>query len=222
MHEVKEKARKLCALKDEILDYASSSIKCDQMDVDTAGKVVDMVKDLCEAEKDLYKAKYYCTAAEGMLGELDDDGSEDRMGYDNWRTPSGRFAPKGSGNYRPNQAGPHTRSGYPWPAEGDWRPEFDKGHMMDGRDPGRMGYSDPDYEKVMRDERHGRAYKDWKMARRHYTETKSDGDRQEMSEHAKEHVADTIMTIKEIWQDADPALRTKMKADLTTLVNEMK
>lgn len=251
MHEIKMKAQEICGLKDRIYKYTDSAISCDQVDIAQAGQLVDMIKDLCDAEKNIYKAAYYCAVTKAMKeydgGDypMDDEG---RMGYDHWRTSSGRYAPKGTGHWTPI----HGRSGYPMPAEGDWRPEFTPwgdaelyGGMMGydnrgggnrsqggpnstvgsgrtGSTGGRMGYSDPDMERYLHDERHGRPYRDWQLARKHYTETKSEGDRQEMSEHAKEHVADTVMTMKEIWQDATPELRTKMKADLTALMNEMK
>ena len=261
MHEIEMKVKEICDLKDKVLSYTTSGVECDKLDIDQAGKTVDMVKDLCDAEKNLWKAAYYKAVTKAMeeyegedMPSMDDEG---RMGYDHWRNASGRYARKGTGHWTPIHGG---RSGYPWPAEGDWRPEFDKGYMMnqypdmmgypnDGSSNqsrggsnynsgssnqssgaansgnmsgGRMGYSDPDMERIMSDERHGRPYKDWKLARRHYTETRSEGDKHEMSEHAKEHMADTVMTLKEMWDEADPQLREKMKKDLTNLMAEMK
>lgn len=217
MHEVKAKARELCEMKDKLVCWTKSALETDKINIAEAGQVIDMIKDLCDAEKNLYKAKYYCTVTEAMEEYDEGDG---RMGYDHWRTSSGRYAPKGTGHWTPIRG----RSGYPMPAEGDWRPEFGPwgdsydGHMTDGR----MGYADPDFEEYMRDERHGTPYKQWKLARKHYTETKADGDKREMTEHAKEHMADTVVTLKEIWMAADPDLRTKMKNDLTALINDMK
>lgn len=59
------------------------------------------------------------------------------------------------------------------------------------------------------------------FAKRHYTETHSEKDRREMKDHANEHMAETMMTLREIWEDADPDLKTRMKADLTKLTSEM-
>lgn len=223
MHEIHEKAKCLCEMKKKIFDWTKCKLEDNSIDIDQAGKLVDMIKDLSEAEKDVYKSAYYCEVTKAMKEEAEMMDGEGRMGYDNWRTSSGRFANKGTGHYMPGKAGPHTRSGYPWPAEGDWRPEFDKGYMMDGMHPdGRMGYVDPDLVEVMYDDKHGKAYKDWQLAKRHYTETKSDSDKREMSEHAKEHMADTVMSIKEIWMSADPQLREKIKKDLGAMMAELK
>ena len=71
------------------------------------------------------------------------------------------------------------------------------------------------------DPRYGEEYNRYKKMRRHYTETKSPEDKKEMSEHAEKHVRDTIDTMKDIWGDADPDLKRKMKEDLTKLVNSM-
>lgn len=256
MHELETKLQDICCMKEKLTSWAKSELEKGKDCVDTKemGEVVDMIKDLAEAEEKCVKACYYKTVIKAM-GEYDEE--DGRMGYDNWRTPTGRFANKGTGMYRPSQSG---RRGYDmWPvdpdsfAEGDWRPHSpwnpNRSYEMMGYDGqngggnrsqggngsstssngrgmnsngGRMGYMDPDMMEYNRDDRHGRAYKDWKMARKHYTETHSEGDKNEMSEHAKEHMADTVMTIKEIWQDASPELKAKMKADLTGLMNEMK
>lgn len=42
-----------------------------------------------------------------------------------------------------------------------------------------------------------------------------------MDAHAAEHVGDTLATIREIWKTADPEMKKRIKADFTTLVNEM-
>ncbi len=221
MHELKAKVAPICEMKDKLVSWSKCELEKGREHVDTKemGEVIDMIKDLAEAEEKIYKAAYYCSVV-GAMEEYDEE--NERMGYDNYRYSSGRFAPKGRGSYRPGESG---RRGYPMPAEGDWRPEYGPwgdgadGHMMDNP---RMGYSDPDYAKIMHDERHGTPYRQWKLARKHYTETKSDDDKHEMTEHAKEHMADTVMTIKEIWMAADPELRAKMKGDLTTLMADMK
>lgn len=258
MHELEAKVKPICSMMEKLTEWSKCELDKGKDCVDTKemGEVIDMIKDLAEAEEKCIKAAYYKTIAKAMKEE-----EMGRMGYDNWRTSSGRFANKGTGMYRPEQSG---RRGYPMPAEGDWRPEYgpwgdmdtynqmmgydggssggrgssqssssgsgrnsNRGGRSDGSstssmDGGRMGYTDPDYERIMRDERHGRPYREWQLSRRHYTETKSEGDKKEMSQHAKEHMSDMVMSVKEMWSDADPELKTKMKADLTALMNEMK
>lgn len=256
MHEIKEKAKKICELKDRIFTYTDQAITNDCVDVDQAGQLVDMIKDLCDAEKNIYKAAYYCSIVEAMkeeeqMEELEAKMGMDnsRMGYDHWRTSSGRYANKGTGHWTPIHGG---RRGYT-PAylppemmdeerkEMEWMAPYMMGYDNRGGGnrsqgspnstvgagraeygSGRMGYSDPDMERYINDDRHGRSFRNWQLARKHYTETKSDGDRAEMTEHAKEHMVDTCMTLKDIWQDATPELRERMKKDLTALMAEMK
>lgn len=71
------------------------------------------------------------------------------------------------------------------------------------------------------DRRYGKAYNAYKESRKHYTQTKRAEDKEEMNAHANEHLADTIATIREIWQSADTEQKKRMKNDLTNLVNEM-
>lgn len=260
MHELEQKLKPIMEMKEKLTQWCKTELDKGENQVDTAemGQVIDMIKDLAEAEEKSIKGAYYKCLVKEMKDEKPMGGI---MGYDNWRTNSGRFANKGTGNYRPQQSG---RRGYPMTAEGDWRPEYGpwgeedmydtmgynrggRGGSSGGRNSGssgsgrsgsssegsnggdsqggssgdRMGYSDPDYERIMSDERHGRPYREWKLSRRHYNETKSESDKQEMSEHAKEHISDTINTMKEIWMGADTDLKTKMKSDLTKLMSEM-
>ena len=51
--------------------------------------------------------------------------------------------------------------------------------------------------------------------------TKSDSDRMEMSTNAQLHMGQTIATLREMWHDADPDLKQKMKKDFTALLQEM-
>lgn len=255
MHEIEMKVKPLSEMKEKLISWSKSELEKGAQCVDTKemGEVIDMIKDLAEAEEKCIKACYYKTVIEAM-GEYEET---DYMGYDNWRTSSGRFANKGTGNYRPSQSGRH---GYMYPvepemlAEGTWNTDYgpwegpkyrhvmgydnpsrtssnysqngqnggNSGTRSSGEGSNNMGYTDPDMERYMRDNRHGKAYKDWQLSRKHYTETHSEDDKHEMSEHAKEHMADTVMTIKEIWMDATPELRAKMKADLSGLMSEMK
>lgn len=98
------------------------------------GDVVDMIKDLCEAEKEARVAKQMeeCEKEEKeeekhmlrmlkeehkdeykrMQEEYGEDEGERRF-YDNYRyKSSGRFAPKGSGSYMPIGSGRRSRRGY--------------------------------------------------------------------------------------------------------------
>lgn len=57
--------------------------------------------------------------------------------------------------------------------------------------------------------------------RKHYTETHSSSDKSSMDGKAREHIDSVILSIREIWNSADPTLRQQMKSQLTSLVNEM-
>ena len=81
----------------------------------------------------------------------------------------------------------------------------------------RMGYSG---HKVAPSEM-GRNWDKYLDARRHYNATKSDADRMEMSTSAKMHIGETIATLRDMWHDADPDLREKMKKDFSALLQEM-
>lgn len=76
-------------------------------------------------------------------------------------------------------------------------------------------------ENERSDQRYGKPYREYLDARKHYTETKSARDKEDMEMYANEHMMDTIGTIREMYRTAEPDLRKRMKADLTKLVGEM-
>lgn len=154
------------------------------------GAVIDMIKDLAEAEAKCYEAKLSKLELEMAS---DKDGEGDRMGYDNWRYSSGRFAPTGQGH----------RSGYTVP-------RVPRTFDVDMR--GRMGYPMDMPSPWDR----------YQEAKRHYHETGSKQDKDEMSKSAKEHLNEAFDTMRDIWDEADPQMKQKMKADFQMLMNEMK
>lgn len=162
---------KLCDMKSELIWAAKEQMAqgLDCCDAQEMGEVVDMIKDIYEAEKDCAKAKYYKSVVKAMDGRS----RSERLGY----IP-----------------------------------------MID---------LDEDYDEYSRmphrnwDEKYGRVFNEYRDARKHYTETHSSSDKSSMEGKAREHVDSVISSIKEIWNDADPVLRQQMKAQLTTLVNEM-
>lgn len=76
----------------------------------------------------------------------------------------------------------------------------------------RMGYSD---------NRYGRAYRDYQDSKRFYTASHSEHDKKRMETHANEHLSDTVASLRDIWKDADPELKKRMKHDLAKLNEEM-
>lgn len=123
------------------------------VNLDDAGKVIDMVKDLACAEKDALIAKEMRKASEEdeaeekymmkmlkeenkdeykrMREEYGEDEGERRF-YDNYRYANGRFAPKGSGSYRPRSSGRRGRRGYIEPPY--LHMPYDYGYDMDDYD----------------------------------------------------------------------------------------
>ena len=206
------------------LDYEMTCKGTDGMSVEYAGQVVDMIKDLAQAEKDCMEACYY----KSVVGAMDDYGFDNehaieeygRMGYDTRRYSSGRYAPKGAGHYSPV----HGRSGYtmppathipPYMMDNSYPHEYRMGYPSNGENSGnRSGYP-------MDSQTYGRSMQDYKNSKRYYTETKDPNEREKMDRHAKDHVTETVGTFKEIWEDATPDLKRDMKNQLSRLVAEM-
>ncbi len=91
-----------------------------------------------------------------------------------------------------------------------------------------MGYTPDPYSRMMMDEddwdddieddrRYGKSFSRFRKAKRHYTESHSEKDRMKMEERANEAVMESMTTLREIWANADPELRKRMKTDLASL-----
>lgn len=204
-HELEAKLTDIQEMKQSLVSLMKAELAkgCHEVDTHEAGEVVDMIKDLAETEEKCWKALYYKTVVKAME-ESEEDGSwdEEGMGYPNRSARTGRYVR--SGGHSGNRNG---RMGYPWP-----EPEAHSRVRYDG--PGGR-------EDVWRDERYGDAFNKFRLAKRHYTETRSMEDKDEMKQHADRHLADTVSTLNEIWGDADPELRMRMKRDLMELVSKM-
>lgn len=203
MHET-EKFNELKCLKDRLIQLVSAQLDCgiEKINTEELGEVVDMIKDLAHAEKKCWEAKYYESIVKAM-DEYEDDPemlmAASRMGYNPNRSVTGRYDTRGGDHTVP---GWRSRGGYPYYPMDD-KLEQTQPYMMD------------------EDMRHGKPYNDYKAWKRNYTASKSLSDKSEMDRHAMEHVQDTVTTMKEIWGEADPELKRKMKADVTKLLNEM-
>lgn len=204
MHEFKEKVKEICDLKDKLLCWTKEECEKGKGAVDTKemGEVVDMVKDLAKAEKSCWEAAYYMSIVEAMKEAEESDDGAWRMGYDNWRYASGRFAPKGHGHRTGYIPDPHHLDPMMYETDGMMNP--------------RMGYTG-----TVPTHTYGEHFDHFKDAKRHYTQTGDKSSRQAMDSHAQQHVEETTETIREIWSDASPELRKKMKQDFTKLIGEM-
>ena len=210
MHET---LKKMCMMKDKLLAMLESGQY--QLDSNDGGQIVDMIKDLADAEKNCWKACYYKTIVKAMQeGEFKEDDEEieemeeiyGRMGYNNRRYSSGRYAPAGRGHV----------SGF-WPEVHNPRTYPHLNEMME-----KMGYPERDGKDDEHNmSRYGYSYDRFDEARKNYSTTKDPHLKNEMDMHANEHLKGTLETMRDIWNTADPDLRKKMKHDLTSLVNEM-
>lgn len=110
MHRIK-------AMKDKLIKEAQN--RMDNLDggsIEQMGQIIDMIKDLSEAEKACLEAEYYDTVIDAM------DGEPDRYGYPGQGGSGGDRGGSGGGG----RSG--GRSGYREP------------YMMDDGEGGRMGY----------------------------------------------------------------------------------
>lgn len=236
MEELKAKIGRICNLKDQFLTVAESEMAKGAECVNTheMGEVVDMIKDLCEAEEKLYKACYYKSIVEAMDEEEEKQelmmkmgmGGEGRMGYDNWRYDSGRFAPKGHGHrsgYRPGEEVDETwmmAEGFgdnPWETMGYNSGRSGGGSMGRGSQSGmgsngRMGYTGSD---------RGHKYDRYRQARMGYHESKDATHKEHMDASAREYVVDIAESVKEMWKEADPAMKKEIKNKFVALTSEM-
>lgn len=215
-----EKLKDVCELKHTLIDAACDYVKScggvysDLVQSCELGQVVDMIKDLSQVEKDCMEAEYYSTVVEAMGGEL-----EGRSGYDHWRYASGRYAPKGHGSYSSGytQHPPVYMNNRMMPQTG----------MEDHYD--RMGYpltknqsgTRTTYSSGYPMSRHGESYDRYMDSRRHYHESHNESDKAMMNHHAEEHLDDTIESLKDIWVNADPEFKKKMKGNMSKFVAEL-
>ena len=229
MHEMMAKMEEIRELKNTLLEAVKSEVAKGVQCVDTkeAGEVIDMVKDLAEAEKCCMEACYYTKIVEAM-----DETSEDVYGYNNRRYSNGRYAPKGRGRmmgYNPTMMQmPYMMDYLDDPEDFEDRMGYSSNSTRGGRS-GRSNRSQSgsrmssgSYGYDGGDGRYGMPYRQYRDSRRYYTETHSPEAKQDMDAYASEHVGDTITSIREIWKDADPEMRRKLKNDFSKLVEEMK
>lgn len=102
---------KICKMKDKLCEYAHQQMQqgLDRVDTHEMGAVIDMIKDLAEAEKSCVEADYYESVVEAM-----EEGG--RYGYDGGGSSGGR-----SGYRMESPDGEGGRMGYRnqygnWPA----------------------------------------------------------------------------------------------------------
>lgn len=150
---------KICKMKDKLCEYAHQQMQqgLDRVDTREMGAVIDMIKDLAEAEKSCVEADYY----ESVVEAMEDGGG--RYGYDEGGSPDGR-----SGYRVESSDGEGGRMGYRnqygnWPANpaNRRRRMRRRGYteesvenirsMMEEADPARREQLKHDLEELMRE-----------------------------------------------------------------------
>ena len=183
--------------------------------VDTCemGQVVDMIKDLNEAEYKAVIVKAMKKADEEekeykniLLRELKEEYGEDagRRFYDHYRYADGRFAPKGRGTYR---------RGYEEPPYWHMTPEMYRD--MD-KENGRMYYTEPMYTES-RYESAKRAYTESKELHKGNEPQDKEAKMRELEKYMKEMSDDLLNLMKGMSQEE----MNMAKSKLSVLVSKM-
>ena len=178
--------------------------------VDTCemGKVVDMIKDLNEAEYKAVIVKAMKKADEEkeeydkmLLRELKEEYGEDagRRFYDHYRYSDGRFAPKGHGSYR---------RGYEEPPYYHMTPEMYRD--MDRDTHSRMYYTETGMNESGYD-RAKRTYTETKEMHRGNTPEDKKAKMQELERYAKSLTEDVVEMVSDMSDEEKNLLRTKMQ-----------
>lgn len=216
------KSEDLASVKETLLSWVKEEVGQgkDCFHVESAGQVVDMIKDLAETEKECAEALYYTTVVQAMAEE--GDPSYENMGYNHRHMGNGQFASAGRG---------HVVRGY------HHRPYVDQEPYIDGylHDPNfashmrSMGYDDGSMNhhgnmgNSGRSSKYGESYDHYQESRRHYTVSKNPADKEEMKRHAMDHVDNMLESLQEMWESSDDAmLKKRIMDEMTEVINEMK
>lgn len=207
---------KICTLLDIMTDGLKSATNqgLNNLDTHEAGQVADIIKDLSEAKKNLTDAEknewescYYASIVKAMKDADERGDEEDRYGY--IPREASRMGKRGMQRDRIKR----------WVRDPDTFE--DEMYERAGYTPGRKMSRDDRPSDNSSDERYGKPYREYIDSRRHYSESKSQADKDMMEMYANEHLMDVMGSVREIYKTADPDMRKRMKSDLTKLVGEM-
>lgn len=207
---------KICTLLDIMTDGLKSATNqgLNNLDTHEAGQVADIIKDLSEAKKNLTDAEknewescYYASIVKAMKDADERGDEENRYGY--IPREASRMGKRGMQRDRIKR----------WVRDPDTFE--DEMYERAGYTPGRKMSRDDRSSDNSSDERYGKPYREYIDSRRHYSESKSQADKDMMEMYANEHLMDVMGSVREIYKTADPDMRKRMKSDLTKLVGEM-
>lgn len=92
--------------------------------------------------------------------------------------------------------------------------------MMDHEEHESMGY--PNMSKSrMGYPMDTQPYHEYDKARKHYHETKDANEKMKMEHHADQYIHDVSDSIRDMWNDATPEMKKKIKGDMSKLLAEM-
>ena len=214
-HKSTEKYNDICSLKHHMLHYVmgetEKGFEPNPEKVHILKEYVEMIKCLAETEKVCQEADYY----ESVVQAMEDSAMTERMGYNPNRNRKGQYSDGRAGN-RPGD----DRSSWGENSSGEMRgytPEIYSRMMMDAQSDENM----PDWNDIEDNQRYGKSFGKFRQAKRHYTRSHSEEDKQKMRDNANQYMMESMATIREIWDSADPDLRKRMKTDLTNLASGM-
>lgn len=193
-----EKIKEICGLKETLISWvkAETAKGVQQVNTKELGEVVDMIKDLAEAEKCCMEAHYYMTVSEAM-DEYEEGMEEDgRYGYNPMHSAQ-------TGRFISNRGRGRGRSGYNSGGSGNSGSRGGNGGGNRGGSSDRMGYVEPgmyDEDGYGRDHRSRRWY----------------------HEGGEENIGEAMESIEEMWDHADPETKRRLKAGMNELIGKMK
>lgn len=244
---LEEEAKPIKKMCEKLMDSVNHELDkgVENVDAKELGEVIDMIKDLYEAKKEMYEACYYKQIMEAMeeydFEDAEEIMDEGRRGYRGQpRSQSGRFMSRGDG--RRSNRGRSGRRGYD---EMMYMPEYyrdmdmDEGRMyytrstsasgsqgqsnggssMGSSNSGSMGYSDG----MMRDSREGRSG----QSRRSYMKTKemhkgnSEEDKMAKKRELDKWMSDFSSDVKELVGDMTAEEKTLLKTRLNNLQSSL-
>lgn len=208
MEDMKAKMEELKRNKETLMSWVSNEIAsgCQQFDLKSCGETIDMIKDLASAEKDCWESLYYQTVTEAMT-EYD----ESPMGYNNRRMANGQYASAGRG-----------RRVSRYRSMIDQEP-YINAYLHDPNFPRDMiGYTDTKDRPRMDDDMSEMEnnYYGYHNAKSMHESTGSVSDRMEMEKFQMGCVKGMAKMLKEIWEDADPLLKRRVKESFKEFMEE--
>ena len=192
------------------------------VDTEEMGQVVDMIKDLNDAEYKAVIVKAMKKADEDeedadkeLLRRIKSEYSEDdgRRFYDHYRYADGRFAPKGRGTRRGYEEHPQYFQTPEMYRVWDSMNDAERGRDLD-RMGGRMYYTEPmmsGYDK----------------AKRHYTESKqmhkanSPADKEQKMKDLEIYMKELSTDVTDLLEGMTPEERTMLKSKMSTLLQKI-